>query len=265
MPVADSSQTQMRDALRNALVKAVPRQVARARRRAHRRRIVFALVVGLALVTTIVTFALPDQRADARIDVEQRDGKVYVQLLDFESRPDEIVRALANAGINATVELVPVGPSNVGRFIGSTTSDTAYFSSSDRFADGYRGFSINDDYKGQLSLELGRPAEAGETWRGAGNALARGEVLACRDLVGKTAAEAISAIHDVAASIRWFAVNDGNQVVVLAEPTGEYVNWRVIDALSIASNSAVIRITRDGSWPFLIERQPAIDPSCKGR
>lgn len=259
MPIADPYE----QALRDALVRAVPVQLARSRRRAVRRRAVFALVISLALIGTIVTVALPEDRADAQIDVVTRDGQVYARLLDLETRPGEIVAALANVGITATVETVPVGPSNVGRFLSAGGSMPANFRimDGDRFS--YRAFSVAADFRGELRITLGRPAADGEQWRGVSNAMAKDEVFSCHNIYGLTPVEATRALSGITASVRWMDARAGQDVAQGAELREPYASWRVIDAVSFGPGQAIILLTADGSWPYLTDK-PKVDPNCKG-
>lgn len=261
MPVADPYQA----ALRDALVRAAPVARARARRRAVRRRAAFALLFALAVVASILTVALPDDRADARIDVETRDGRIYARLLDLESRPDEIVAALRNAGVHATVALMPVGPSNVGRFVGSVSSGPGAFKTSDGNTYSYKAFSLDQGYPGELVLQLGRPATEGEAWKAPSNAMAKDEALSCLDIYGLTSTEATQALAGVRTSLRWVDARSGRNLDTGEELREPYANWKVIDALSFSRSEAVIRLTEHGDWPYGIEAPPRVDPSCKGR
>ena len=118
MPIVDSHQSQLRD----ALVGAVATKRARQRRRAVVGRVAFAVIVAAALVATVVTVTGRDDQAEASLQIKVQDGTVVVRLIDLENRPEEIIGALRNAGLDASVEQVPVGPSNVGRFVGSAGS-----------------------------------------------------------------------------------------------------------------------------------------------
>jgi hypothetical protein len=260
MPVSDPYKAELRD----ALVGAVATKLARERRRAVMRRVAFAAVVLAALVGAFVTVTLPNDRAEARIDVEVHDGSVSVRLLDFENRPDEIVGALRNAGIDASVKEVPVGPSNVGRFVGysSPTGATLTISDGGRFS--FLAFSVSQGFSGVLQLSLGRAAASGEQWAVTSDATAKGEALACRDLRSLTAREASSRVAGAHATVSWLAIPGGTLApgAELAEP---YANWRVVDVLSPDANVVVMHLTADGSWPYLTQPPPAIDPSCKGK
>ena len=259
MPTADPYQAK----LRQALVDAVEVKRRRQHRQAVTRRVAFAFVAMVAVVATVVTITLPDDRAEASIEVEIRDGSVFVRLLDLEARPQEIVGALRSAGIDAIVEEVPVGPSNVGRFVGSSSEQAEAIHIFREAGSTFTSFSLPQNYEGLLRLRVGRAAAPGEQWSASSSATAKGEVLACRSLGGLTPAEASSRLDGARARVTWLAVPDG-----LLEPGAElhapYADWRVIDALSPSEGLVVIRLTADGRWPYLIEPPTQVDPSCKG-
>ena len=259
MPIADPYQA----ALRDALVGAVETKLVRQRRRARTRRVALTMAAIVAVVATVVTVTLPDDRADASLEVAARDGLLFVRLVDFESRPNEIVAALRNAGIDAEVEAVPVGPSNVGRFVGASTTQGRGINIVHDRRFSFSTFSVPEDFQGLLRLSLGRRAEQGEMWRAASDATAEGEVLACRRIRGLTPAEAARLVADAPATVSWLAARDG-----ALEPGAElrppYDTWRVVDALSPSGGLVAMILTSDGQWPYLTEPKPQVDPNCKG-
>jgi hypothetical protein len=259
MPMANAHE----EALRRALVDAVGTKLARDRRRAVARRAALAMVAFLAVVATVVTFTLPDNRADASIEVEVRDGATYVRLLDFESRPDEIVGALRNAGLDVVVDPAPVGPSNVGRFVGIGTTGSGRVDVVGDRTKSFTSFIVRPNFVGQLRLVLGREAAPGEEWRAPSDATAKDEVLECRELRGLTAAEAARALADEPVSVSWLSAFTGN-----LEPgaeLGAYANWRVIDLVAWSDRRVVATLSETGEWPYPGERPPLVPPSCKGK
>ena len=260
MPVADPYQAQ----LRGALVGAVATKLARQRRRAMFRRAAFATVAVAALLVAVITVTLPNDRASASIQVETRDGSVVVRLLDFENSPDEIVGALRNGGIDASVEEVPVGPSNVGHFVSLSSDEGGAIHIVQGNEGSYSAFSVPQNLGGLLQLKLGRVAQPAEQWASASDATAKGEVLSCRDLRGLTALEAFRLVADTNATVSWMTF-PGETLAPGAETVAPYASWRVIDALSPSAGLVLIRLTVDGSWPFLTQPPPQTDPSCKGK
>jgi hypothetical protein len=260
MPIADPFQAK----LRAALVGAVETKFVRERRRARLRRAALAMAAIVAVLAAVITVALPDERADASIEIDARDGLLVVRLVDFENRPEQIVGALRNAGINAEVDPVPVGPSNVGRFVGSFASEErgiTIYHDSRRFS--FASFSIPQEYQGLLRLKLGRKAEPGEMWQAASDATAKGEALACRPIRGLTPAEATRLVADAHATVSWLPAGSG-ALEPGAELQSPYNTWRVVDALSPSAGLVAIVLTEDGQWPYLTEPKPLVDPSCKG-
>jgi hypothetical protein len=261
MPIADPYQAKLRE----ALVGAVETKRVRDRRRAVARRAVLAMAAIVAVVATIVTITLPNDRARAAIDIEVRDDRIFVRLLDLESRPDEIVAAMRNAGIDVVVDEAPVGPSNVGRFVGYTSTERgAEVQIARDNSVSFTSFSVPQDFAGVLRLSLGRTAAAGEEWRAASDATAKDEVLACRELRGLTAVEASRQLAGAPASVSWFAVRVG-----ILEPGAEllppYDTWRVIDLLSFSDGRVVVSLTVDGQWPYPTDPPPKVPLSCKGK
>ncbi|MEO8693868.1 MAG: hypothetical protein ABI658_10140 [Acidimicrobiales bacterium] len=259
MPIADPYKA----ALRQALVGAVETKLVRERRRARLRRAALAMAAIVAVVATVITVALPEDRAEATLEIDQRDGMIVVRLVDFENRPEQIVGALRNAGINAEVDPVPVGPSNVGHFVGSSSTDggglTIYHDT--RFS--FSSFAIPQEYKGLVRLKLGRRAAPGELWHAASDATAKGELLACRPIRGLTPAEATPLVDDAPATLSWLPAG-GGPLAPGAELQPPYNTWRVVDALSPSAGLVSIIVTENGEWPYLTDPKPQVDPSCKG-
>ena len=262
MPIADPYQAKLRE----ALVGAVATKRVRDRRRTVARRGVLAIAAIVAVVATVVTITLPDDRADASIDVEVREGRVFVRLLDFESRPDEIVAAMRNTGIDVVVDEAPVGPSNVGRFVGYTSTQSGAGIHVVRAGStlAFTSFSVPEDFAGVLRLSLGRRAAVGEQWRASSDATAKDEVLSCRELRGLTALEASHQLAGAPASISWHVV-PGGVLEPGAELSPPYDTWRVIEVLSPSQGLVVVNLTADGQWPYLTDPPPQVNPSCKGK
>ena len=261
MPIADPFQAK----LRAALVGAVETKLVRARRRTRLRRAALAMAALVAVAATVFTVALPNDRAQASIDVEVRDGRIFVRLLDLESRPEEIVAAMRNAGIDVVLEEAPVGPSTVGRFVGgvATQSGPALKVARAGGTEAFTSFSVPQDYAGVLRLSVGRKAAPGEQWRTASDATEKGEILECREIRGLTAVEAARELAGGPAStIAWQAV--GQNLEPGAE-LQEYATWRVINLLTFEDGRVVVNLSEHGQWPYISDPPPVVPPSCKGK
>lgn len=157
---------------------------AAARRRQRGRPVLLGFgVVALAVASLLATSPAP---ARADVHVERRGDRLIVSLTDLEHRPEHIEGVLRGLGLDATVVAAPVGPSQVGRFVG-TEDDAGLAPEVRRVGAGpasFAGFSVPLGWRGHLALQVGRPAGPGEPYAIFSDALAPGEPLACRALLG---------------------------------------------------------------------------------
>ena len=183
-------------------------QQRRARRRLAQRVGGAALAVLLAVGAGAIV--LRDEPAAAGVRVEERDGLVYVRLVDLEYRADVIEDAARQAGIDVSVESVPTGPSLIGRFIrfAQTGEDTGELRRLDADGPAFDGFAIPADFDGTLVLQVGRPASDDEPYGVFPNALAAGEPLACSGVLGMSpiAARRLALGEDL--DVRWTVVTE---------------------------------------------------------
>lgn len=170
-----------------------------------------AVVVAVAVVAFVVVSPSP---AHAGVDVTRIGDDLVIRLTDLETHPDEIVDAAREAGLDVVVDQVPVGPSNVGRFVGDTQRGDYPEELRSVDSDGastFVGFRIPHDYSGELRLRLGRPAEVGEEWVVSSQAVAPGELLACSDVVGRSLAEVVPALPE-GVNVQILVIDDGTVV-----------------------------------------------------
>jgi hypothetical protein len=111
---------------------------------------------------------------------------VVIQLTDLANTPREVEAAIEPEGLDIRVDAVPVGPSNVGRFVGQIATEPDLVDLHYVRTDGvtFMGFSLPERWDGELTLLLGRPARSGEGYETFSNAFAPGEPLACTDTLG---------------------------------------------------------------------------------
>jgi hypothetical protein len=175
---------------------------AAARRRTRHRPLV-ALLGGLLLAGAALV-ALRPVPALADIELELRGDRLLVRLEDLEHRPEHIEGVLRGVGLDASVVAAPVGPSEVGRFVG--TLDDARLPSEvhalDHGGATFAGFSVPRDWTGHLELRVGRPARDGEPYAVFSDALAPGEPLACRRLLGRPAGAVLSELAETTLDVR---------------------------------------------------------------
>lgn len=250
--------------LRQALLGA--ERVLRKRDRRRRLAVRGAAVLVAVLVVAVGLFvvARPEPTA-ADVEVLQRDGFTFVRLTDLVTRAAAVRSALSKAGLDVTVDSAPVGPSNVGQFLTLAGEElppqlTVTNGTASRFA----GFKIPADWTGRLTLTMGRAARAGETWRASSDALAPHEALACRDLLGATAAEISRTIAQLGLSSRWLLVGPtAGEATPAQAASGEYASWRAIRIEAVSPSEVWVTMTADGSWPYPPSvPRPRLDPSC---
>lgn len=232
--------------LRTEVVAAARRQDRRRRR--HRTGGLAAAAVVIALLTSGVLLFDAASDADARVEVVEIDGELRVRITDIEARPHEIETAAADAGLDLEIEPVPVGPSNVGRFVGAYGSEGLPPDLRRTDGDGatsFDGFLIPAGFDGQLRLSLGRPAEPGEEWTVGSNALSRGELLACEPLQDAPLSDTLAAIDalDTQTEVRIYAI-DAN-IDLTPEQHHEWSDATVTGILSASPTLLFVDVAYD--------------------
>lgn len=234
-------------ALRAEVVAAAARENDRRRRarwrRTYARLGAVAAVVIVCVVAVIVVPSPPE--AAAGVEVTRDGDDLVVRITDLETRPDEIISAIESSGLAVTVEEVPVGPSNVGRFIAAQAERS--YPPELRVVDGdpssaFVGFRIPATYDGRLNLLLGRTAAPSETWATGSDATAAGEVLACHDIIGRQVADVIDELADDDLTLRVLSLDD-NAVVDGTEARSLYGEATIIRVSSNAPATATFEAT----------------------
>ena len=179
-----------------------------------------ALLVVAALGATFVLRPTP---ASANLQVIRQGDELVIRLIDVATRPQEIEMAATEAGLDVQVVEVPVGPSNVGRFVGD--QGTGPFGQDVFRPEGldgqpsFDGFRIPVDYDGQLMLRLGRPARAGETWAVGSIATSAQEPLACAPLLGAPLSDTLRALTGT--DLRIVSIVDTSTAQSLSDPSDD--------------------------------------------
>jgi hypothetical protein len=241
-------------ALRDELVRAAVRQ---HRRRAARPRIAAAVgAIALATVGGLLAVARPSP-ALADVRVERTGGRVVVTLVDLEHDAHRIEARLRAAGLDVSVTAVPAGPSQVGRFVGDEPSGEVpgEVRTVGAGRTTFAGFSLPVGWRGSLDLHVGRPARGDEPYAAFADALAPGEPLGCRPLVGRTAGEVAELLAATQLDVA-FAAADGAATGLLSPAAlagSGRAGWVVVGADATSRHRVVIRI-REGANPV---RSPA--------
>jgi hypothetical protein len=228
--------------------------LAAARRRPttrkHRRPARGAVLAVAACVATALFGAVLFRAASpaAAVEVTIDDNDVTLRLTDDDVDPDAIIEAAADADLDVQVVEVPVGPTNVGRFVRINTSAMPdemrlLDSAGQRFA----GFKIPRDWPGTLQLALGREARPGERYSAASDATAAGEPLECEPVVGSTLDATVDDLRSRGFTVRAFAIPTPGDVT---DQLDQYRDWRVAKAEAVSPDEIYLNATPDGSWPY---------------
>lgn len=231
-------------------------EVARTARRVDRKRrnAKLAAVSAIIVLATVgVGLVGGSQQASATVDVSIVDGEFIVRLVDFESMPSEVEAAAAAEGLNLKVTEVPVGPSNVGKFVGYETlgeSPPEIRSIGSGFGEtSFEGFALPTDYSGTLEVLMGRPSSKGEEWHTSSDALSKGEVLACKPLLGHPLRRTLDELADQrVGEVRVLSIDEGRYLT-----DDEWERWGdtgVRRVLSSSPSAVTVVISRSpGSLP----------------
>jgi hypothetical protein len=224
------------------------------RRRDRRRRTTAAVAAAacvLAAVAVVGALGATSDPAAAGVDVVVADGVATVRLVDVEYRPGYIEQEIREVGLDVDIVAVPVGPSNVGRFVGDT-GDAPELTRVDADGPSFAGFALPVDWPGSLELQVGRPAEHGEPYAYASDAYATGEPLSCQGMYGRTAEDAVALLDDLGLEASFLPYAEGVSLPLLTP--GEVAAtpqrmWRVSDAHATSPERVVLVITADGRPP----------------
>lgn len=178
-----------------------------------------AVLVAAAVVLVVAIggfLLLGNEPVAAGVEVLRDERGVLVRLTGTGAPPDAIEQAAAAEGLDVTVREVPVGPSNVGRFVSATGSELPEFVELID-ADGTgtaRGIRIPFDFEGGVALSVGRAARSGEDWAVASDATRPGELLACEPVHGMDLGEAAELASSAAGSVRIIMRTTGEEIAL---------------------------------------------------
>lgn len=211
--------------LRDALVSAGHRRIAvRARRRAAMVRAGALSTVAVVVVAASLLFStISSDPASAGVTVTLVDGRWVVAVVDDTVRADRIEAVLEDAGIVATVDAVPVGPSRVGTFLSGDGAVTLVG------GDGVSSATVTfDDDVPTVSILFGASAAPGDDYVAFSDAFAPGEPLACElELVGASFADVAETFGARFETVAVLGV-DGSPVDAVGPVEGRVVDVTVV-------------------------------------
>jgi hypothetical protein len=180
--VSPTFEAALRDELQRAVRRPTPRRLG----------VLAAAVGAVAAGALAAASVLAPGSAAADVKITRENGRVTVLLTDRANDADAIEAALNAEGLDIRVTSAAAGPSNLGRFIAESASDGAPVALERIETEGatFMGFSIPEDWKGTLTVVVGRAAQVGEAYRTFSDAYAAGEPLACTGTLGQPLVQA---------------------------------------------------------------------------
>ncbi|MEO7573508.1 MAG: hypothetical protein ABIX10_13830 [Acidimicrobiales bacterium] len=198
------------------------------------------------MVAALALFDPSPAAADVEITVE--NGRVEVLLTDLTSTPEDVGQAFTDAGLDARIEGLPAGPSNVGRFV-QVRIEGGDLQPIERIEEGktaFMGFSLPEDWNGTLVISLGRPTNNAEPYAVASDAFATGEPLHCGDVLARTIGESVDRLDGL--SVRVQPLNEGSLVPPIpldALDLAKYGAWYVISGSALSQDEVLLQLQID--------------------
>ncbi len=211
----------------------------------RRRWPAIAVVVGAAVLLTIVLPIVSDDPRRGALAVAQHGGTLYLRVEGALADPEAMTNDLQAAGLDARVELIPVGPSSVGVWVDVVNDSTTGYNDpriSDLFRQMYpeedegteqagiphtRVLKVPADFSTPITLRVGRAAANGESWvmshmRDAPDETGPGGILHC--LRNLDPPEVDRVLRDLGFEVRWSYSRSPNYGEALSDPpTGKVI------------------------------------------
>ena len=196
-----------------------PGSVPPRRTRARRWVVPASIAAGVAALLFALSITLPggfpggSHRAGAAVSFTQ-DGQYIVAVVeDPQADSQALTDAFDDHGLDITLQLLPVSPSFVGKFVELDTSEgqsgieTIFDDHADCSAPGSTscpiGLKIPLGFQGHANITLGRAGEPGEDYATVNDAFAYGELLHCSGLRGMTVEQALPVLSRLGVTTDW--------------------------------------------------------------
>jgi hypothetical protein len=167
---------------------------------------------AVAAVVLSTTSGVNPAPAEAVAFRTAASGDVIATVTDPFAAQAQLDAAFAKQGLKITVNLLPVSPSVVGTVLGTGESGPAV-EQIKSLQGGHClqggggctiGIEIPNDFTGEGSITLGRPAKAGEQYESAASIFAPGEPLHCSGLLGAKVSTALPVLQaDSLTVVQW--------------------------------------------------------------
>jgi len=141
-----------------------------------------AVIACIAVLLAIILPAVSDDPRRGALAVAKHGDALYLRVGDALADPEAMTNDLQAAGLDARVEIIPVGPSSVGVWVYLVNDSTSGYNDP-RFIDLFRQMypeedegteqagiphtrvlEVPADFSTPITLQVGRAAADGETW-----------------------------------------------------------------------------------------------------
>jgi hypothetical protein len=207
------------DEFEHSLQAAADRRAVAPVRRTRWRELAVAAVVGVVVLSGALFFAVgrSEHASASTISVQQTDEGVVVQVIEPTFPPREIFDDLRNAGLDARLELVPTGPSQVDRLVSFTTDGSGA-----RVLPS-RAIFVPKGWDGKFVVSGTVLAEPGERYLHPTDGYAKGEALACVGARGARSTDVAAVASRLRLEVTWVDAEGSS-----AAPSPDLVAGRAI-------------------------------------
>ncbi len=224
----------------------------------------------IAAVVLSTTSGVGPAPADAVAFRTAASGAIIATVTDPFAAQAQLNAAFARQGLKITVNLLPVSPSIVGTvlYVGeSGAGDQIKGLQGGHCLTGGGGcpigIEIPNDFTGEGSITLGRPAKAGEQYESAASIFAPGEPLHCSGLLGARVSTALPALQaDNLTVAQWREdVEDSGVSHSVTNTTAPLQNY-IWDAELIEPEGKIRVTTATTPWPADPGAGSGFDKGC---
>lgn len=235
--------------------KTLPGQIKPRRSRSLSSRFQLAAAFGVTvLILGVVVSLMTTRPAVAQIEVEQVDGFYEVTIIELGEDTSRIESELESIGVDITFDFIPVSPSLEGDLVGVGVGglDEEIEQVIDSETGQLTMLRVPVQWGGQGLIQLGRPAQAGETYVVSASPLAIGEALedgACDAVFNQPIENVGQLLSDrgFGIDIRWD--HDGvSETISLDEASGMFVvqvGYTAPDVIQVWVEPTPIDVTDD--------------------
>jgi hypothetical protein len=227
-----------------------------------------------------IGLVVPSLSSDPRrgaLAIEQQGDFLYLQVEDATADPEAMTHDLRAAGLDGTVELIPVSSTLVGKWVvvngnaGIGDYDPRLEDLIDQVVSGNpagaRVLRVPVDFSTPLTLQAGRPAAHGELWelssaKDRPDETRPGGIVHCLQLMDPTHADQI--LRELGYEIEWRTEHFGpNESGILSgAPSGKVIVYAELHGPNILAVSTADPDSKVASQPIEVREREAAAEHC---